>query len=62
MTTTATVPPGGLPLVRESTDDERWHAWRARGAARDARTARRLRVVMGVVIVVGIAVASVVLR
>jgi len=61
MTATVTALPSTLPAAEQS-EDQRWTAWRARGVAEDARSTRRLRILMAVVIAVGIVVASVVLR
>lgn len=61
MSALATVTPDTLPAARKPTADERWDTWRAHGAVQDARTARQMRVVMAVVIVIGIAAATVVL-
>lgn len=62
MSTSAAAIPKSPPAAREPTDDERWDAWRTRSAVQDARNARRMRVVMAVVIVIGLAAAAVVLR
>ena len=62
MTAIATPLPTYLQAVAEPSEDQRWAEWLARGLAHDARSARRLRLVFAAVIVIGIVVASALVR
>jgi hypothetical protein len=48
-------PPAAVPAV--SSFDERWEAWRARGAAHDRAVGRRLAIAAPILAVVAVAIA-----
>jgi hypothetical protein len=60
-------PPAGVGTsvhvaASSSTDDERWHAWQAKGAAHDRAVRRRLAIVVPFVLVAAALLYALVVR